>query len=105
MSTNNLTPLSEVMNDLKSRGFTKDFIFRQGNLTDMENSGKSYAENELKIVKEYRFEGDSDPGMMTILYALETNDGSKGMISNAFGVNSDENLGEFMKKVKDGSHE
>lgn len=105
MSTNNLTPLSEVIKDLKASGFNKDFVFRENRLTDIENNNKSYTQDELKILKEYRFEGDSDPGMMTILYALEANDGSKGTISNAFGVNSDKDLGEFMKNVKDVSHE
>jgi hypothetical protein len=105
MSTNNLTPLSEVIKDLKSRGFEKDFIFRENKLTGIEDNDKSYTQNELKIVKEYRFEGDSDPGMMTILYALEADDGSKGTIANGFGVNSDKDLGEFMKKVEDVSHE
>lgn len=104
MSTNNLTPLSEVMNDLKSRGFSTDFIFQDNHLTDIGNKEKRYTQDELKIMKEYRFEGDSDPGMMTILYALETNDGTKGTISNAFGTNSNKDLGEFMKDVKDVSH-
>lgn len=100
MSTNNLTPLSEVMNDLKSRGFSTDFIFRDNHLIDIGNNQKRYSQDELKILKEYRFEGDSDPGMMTILYSLEANDGTKGTISNAFGVNSNNELGEFMKDVK-----
>lgn len=104
MSTNNLTPLSEVIKDLKSNGFEKDFIFRENQITDIEKN-KSYSSKELKIIKEYRFEGDSDPGMMTILYALEADDGAKGTISNAFGVNSDQNLGEFMKDVKNVSRE
>ena len=76
MSRNNLKPLSEVMKDLKAKGFTKDFIYRDNQLVAMENKN-SYSPEELSIIEEYRFEGDSDPGMMTILYALESKDGLK----------------------------
>ena len=101
MSFHNLKPLSEVMDELKSKGFSRDFVFREEKLMLMDGDHKKYGSNDLTIIEEYRFEGDSDPGMMTILYALEGKDGVKGTISNAYGVNSDDNLGEFMKNVKE----
>lgn len=101
MSFHNLKPLSEVMKELKSQGFTRDFIFRDEKLMLMDGDHKKYGSDDVAIIDEYRFEGDSDPGMMTILYSLEAKDGVKGTISNAYGANSDDNLGEFMKNVKE----
>ena len=100
MSTHNLKPLSEVMKDLKAQGFIHDFTFRDNRLVTFDNK-HSYDHQDLNIIDEFRFEGDSDPGMMTILYALEANDGLKGTMSNAYGANADQDLGEFMKKVKE----
>ena len=105
MSTHNLTSLSEVIKTLKSRGFDKEFMFRDNHLTDMENRELSYVPDDLTIIKEYRFEGDSDPSMMTILYALEAKDGTKGIISDAYGANVDYELGDFMKHVKEAERE
>lgn len=99
MSTHNLKPLSEVVKDLKAEGFKTDFRFNNSKLETIEDH-KSFNANELNIIEEYRFEGDSDPGMMTILYAVEATDGTKGTISNAYGANADQDLGEFMNKVK-----
>lgn len=100
MSRHNLKPLSEVMNDLKEEGFEKEFAFNDNKLFLLNNNDQQYRTDELEIEREYRFEGDSDPGMMTILYALKTNDGLKGTISNAYGANADHDLAEFMRQVK-----
>ncbi|MGK7389924.1 MAG: phosphoribosylpyrophosphate synthetase [Candidatus Cyclobacteriaceae bacterium M2_1C_046] len=100
MSRHNLKPLSEVMKDLKEEGFEKDFAFKNERLFILDQEDKNYDPKALEIEKEYRFEGDSDPGMMTILYALKTNDGVKGTISNAYGANTDQDLAAFMRQVK-----
>lgn len=100
MSRHNLKPLSEVMKDLKDKGYEKEFAFDNNKLFRLDDNNSKYDASDLEIENEYRFEGDSDPGMMTILYALKTNDGLKGTISNAYGANADQDLAEFMKKVK-----
>ena len=41
---------------------------------------------EAQIDHILRFEGESDPGDMTILFALRTPAGSKGLYSTAFGA-------------------
>ena len=37
----------------------------------------------------YRFEGESNPDDMSILYAIEANDGISGTISSAYGTYAD----------------
>ena len=37
---------------------------------------------------------------MSILYAIETTDGAKGTLSDAYGNYSDDDTGAFMKQVE-----
>jgi hypothetical protein len=38
---------------------------------------------------------------MSILYAIETNDGVKGTISNSYGTYADSKVDAFLKQVED----
>ena len=75
--------LSKAINDLKDKGYTVDFNNWE------ENGDSKYLDDkqdgEIKVKKFYRFEGTSDAGNNTILYALETSDGKKGLLVDAFG--------------------
>ena len=94
--------LVNVENQLKKDGFTQDFTVRDGRLQTIGNdSAKSYAPDEVTIVDFYRFEGDSDPDDMSILYALETTDGVRGTISSAFGTYGYTDALQFLKQVED----
>ncbi|MDQ3535402.1 MAG: hypothetical protein M3421_07215 [Bacteroidota bacterium] len=95
-----LTPLAEKTNELVKQGFSEQFVMVEEGLKASE-SGKIFSPEELKILKHYRFEGTSDPGDMSILYLVETSDGKKGTIVDGFGTYSDNELGEFMKKVEE----
>jgi len=64
-------------------------------------SGKSYYPHQLKVVNFFRFEGLSDPEDNAILYIIETNDGTKGTLVDAYGVYSDPEIDKFMKAVED----
>lgn len=96
------TPLSEKMAALEKDGYDTQFKFEDGVLK-VRSSQKNYQAQELTINEEFRFEGESNPGDMSILYAVETKDGTKGTIVNAFGTYSDNELGEFMSKVQEKS--
>lgn len=103
MSTSaSMTPLSQVMNRLTEKGYGKEFKIRKDNAY-LDEKGKRYLAHELKIVKTYRFEGESDPADMAVLYAIESNDHEKGMILNAYGTYSDqdqESYDNFILNVK-----
>lgn len=98
---NEMNTLSEVMNKLKGDGYTDDFEIENDLLVGKGND-KKYKSDELTIKKTYRFEGDSDPGDMSILYAIETNDGHKGTYVDAFGTYGDQgtHTAEFLKHIK-----
>jgi hypothetical protein len=50
-------------------------------------------------VKHYRFEGISNPDDNEILYAIETDDGVKGTLVDAYGMYADSNVASFMEKL------
>ena len=51
------------------------------------------------IAEYHRFEGVSDPGDMSIVYAIETRSGIRGTLVDAFGVYADPRVGAFVKEV------
>ena len=62
---------------------------------------KATPPDEVTIVDFYRFEGESNPDDMSVLYAIEATDGVKGTISNAYGTYADANTDDFLKQVED----
>ena len=64
-------------------------------------TNKIYQPEEIHISNFFRFEGQSDPNDNTILYVIETEDGAKGTVVDAYGPYADTKLTEFLKKVED----
>jgi hypothetical protein len=93
--------LVNVLNRLKKDGYTIDFqVSGEGKLCTMENE-QQFTPDQVRIVDHYRFEGESDPDDMSILYAIETTTGERGTISNSFGPYADEKTDTFLKQVED----
>jgi hypothetical protein len=90
--------LAGVMDDLSRRGFTEHFMLRNGRLRT-ESTAATFAAEQLAISEYYRFEGVSDPDDMAILYAIETRDGIRGTLTDAFGVYADPLVGAFIRAV------
>ncbi|MCB2380529.1 hypothetical protein LGH70_23245 [Hymenobacter sp. BT635] len=94
--------LINVEKKLDADGFTEDFTVKDGRLCSFRSDiKKSYGPEEVTIVDFYRFEGESDPDDMSILYAIECNDGVRGTISSAYGTYADSDSLEFLTKVED----
>lgn len=93
--------LVNVLNRLRNDGFKCDFkVSGEGRLCNME-SQEEFTPEQVRIVDFYRFEGESDPDDMSILYAIETHNGHKGTISNSYGPYADTNVDSFLKQVED----
>ena len=92
--------LSEAMNTLKEKGFTYEFDFKNNTLFSHYLEERKFNSNELKIVQIHRFEGISNPDDSSILYAIESQDGFKGLLVDAYGVYADADKTEFMKNVE-----
>ena len=86
---------------LNREGYTTDFRVSEDCRLWTLNGEKSYGVDEVKIVDFYRFEGETNPDDMSILYALECTDGTKGTISNSYGPYADQVTDAFLKQVED----
>jgi hypothetical protein len=89
----------QALAKLKKRGFKDEFRFEDHRLKNLSN-GAAYLQNQLMIVEHHRFEGMSNPSDMSILLALETEDGRKGTIVSSYGPYADLKLVDFLDKVK-----
>jgi hypothetical protein len=95
----NMTDMVTCMNKLLGDGFVEQFKVEKGRLYTADKK-KHYKPNDIKMVNFYRFEGPSNPDDMSILYAVETVDGVKGTLVDAYGLYADEGTGAFMQEVE-----
>src|SRR5689334_7484931 len=95
----NMTDMEKCLNKLEANGYTDQYKVEKGKLHDLSND-KKYKPKDVKAVNFFRFEGITDPDDMSILYAIETSDGRKGTLVNAYGLYSDDDTDEFMKQVE-----
>lgn len=95
----NMTDLDKCMNFLESKGYTDQFRVEKKHLVSLKDSKKKYKPKDVKAVNFYRFEGISDPDDTSILFAIETCDGTRGTLVDAYGHYSDEDTGAFMQEV------
>ena len=91
--------LSSCLNRMVVDGYTEDFKVTDTGLKSL-RTDKVYFPREVNVVNYFRFEGNSDPDDNAILYIIETNDGSKGTLVDAYGIYSDPNVNRFMVDVK-----
>jgi hypothetical protein len=91
--------MTEALEDLQKRGFTANFGFLNNTFQALD-SGKAFQAGDLTIVEHHRFEGVSDPDDMSVVYAIEAADGTRGILVDAFGVYATPDLGAFLKDVR-----
>jgi hypothetical protein len=94
-----MTDLEKCMNKLEAEGYTDQYRVEKGKLVDLTNQ-KKYKAKDVKAVNFFRFEGITNPEDMSILYAIETSDGRKGTLVDAYGMYSDDDTGAFMQDVE-----
>jgi len=97
--TTYMTDLEKCMNRLEQKGYTDQFRVEKKRLKSVNNDKKSYKPEDVKAVNFFRFEGITDPDDMSILYAIETCDGTKGTLVDAYGLYSDDDTAAFMQDV------
>ena len=88
--------VTQAVNDLKKRGYTIDFNLAENSIVCHE--GK-FNPAEFEITEVYRFEGETDPADEAIVFAIESGNGLKGVLVNAFGVYSEPIGDEMIRKL------
>ena len=94
----NMESLVSVLSSLTVSEFITQFKMIKEGLVSM-TTQKTFEPAEVEILHFYRFEGESNPSDNAILYAIETNDGEKGTIVDAYGMYNDVLVTNFMKLV------
>lgn len=89
--------LTECVNSLVKQGFSENFSVKEDLLIGANDI--TYSPDKVIITNFYRFEGPSDPADSAILYAIQTDDGKKGILVDAYGTSADDNVTEFVQKV------
>ncbi len=95
-----LKTMVSVINMLTSQGFITQFKAIENGLQSME-SEYIFKPGEVKILNFYRFEGESNPADNSIVYAIETSDGERGVLTDAYGPYSDTYVTDFIRQVED----
>ncbi len=96
-----MTTMTDCMNKLHADGYTENFVAKEKGL-EAPSVKKSYSPSEVKIASFYRFEGESDPADNAIVYAIETNDGIKGMVVDSYGgPYANTKISKFITDVED----
>lgn len=99
-ATTNSTTLSECTNNAAKKGYTKNFkVVAKGLTTDDENV--IFQPDQISISNFHRFEGYNNPDDSSIVYLIETNDGTKGILIDAYGAYADAKISSFIKQVED----
>jgi hypothetical protein len=90
--------LTMCLKRMVNEGYTEDFKITNEGLEDSQQH-KHYHPEQIEIVNFFRFEGESDPDDNAILYVIETADGTKGTLVDAYGTYHDEKISQFMQEV------
>jgi hypothetical protein len=94
-----MSTLTERVNKAMKDGYTDNLkVTRQGLYSC--DKDKVYSPCDVRVIDFYRFEGESDPADNAIMYVIETNDGDKGTLIDAYGPYADENVNKFITEVK-----
>jgi hypothetical protein len=91
--------LTTCLNRMVADGYTEDFKITDGGLEAL-NQQQVYQPENVQVVNFFRFEGMSDPDDNAVLYVIETTDGVKGILIDAFGIYNDPRIARFMKEVE-----
>jgi hypothetical protein len=84
---------------LARRGYLEEFVIRDGAVC-IANTTRRYRPEDLHIRDYYRFEGTSDPDDMSVIYALEARDGTRGTLTDAYGSYADPAVGTAIDQMR-----
>lgn len=90
--------LTEALDDLRKQGFTRDYNLKPDCLKCQQDA-LELRPDDFDIVDFYRFEGMTDPGDETILYAIAEKNGQRGTLVNAYGPYADAPSAEMVQKL------
>lgn len=94
----NYSGVAEALADLTAKGYTDELDFKDGHLF-CNDKGVKFNPVELKITEVHRFEGATDPEDSSVIYAIESTAGLKGVVVDAYGAYADADKTAFLKSL------
>lgn len=88
--------VSEALSGLKARGFDLDFNLNENCLVCQDDK---FDLNDFKIMEVHRFEGSTDPSDEAVVYAIQSENGLKGVLVNGYGISADAMNADMVKKL------
>ena len=95
----NYSSLSDATNDLKRRGYDEDLNLKATCIECPSHNLQFYPE-DFRIDEFYRFEGMSNPSDNSIVYAISSRAGIKGVLVDAYGVYAESLNDAMVRKLK-----
>ncbi len=95
---NHYSDLPTAINELRKQGYTLDFSSGYDCIICGEKKRK-FSPEEFQIDEVYRFEADSDPENQSVLYAISSVSGEKGLMVNAYGIYADSLSNDMIAKL------
>ncbi len=99
MNLNTYPNLTQTINAIQKRGFTKIFNFQNGNLKCFQTN-KIYTQQDLQIVEYHRFQHDEDHPEASIIFIIVSKNGDRGYVVSSEKNMVSKKLLQFMDKVK-----
>lgn len=98
MNTEKLESEKEYIAAYQEKGFTHSYRMENDALVDVETKEK-FEPTAVHVLAEHRFEGKTNPSDMSILYVIETADGTKGTVLANYSPASDTAMAEFFNAI------
>lgn len=97
-TTNTPSTLNTIIVNLQAEGFVHTFSLIQDEI-GCGGPRTLYKPKEIKIVKQNSFRTNPYASSVTVVYAVETNDGFKGILINRRGVYANAAIERFIQKA------
>jgi hypothetical protein len=95
----NFETLVDATNDLTKRGYTANLSL-EGDTIDDKSKDIHMTADDFEIDEFYRFEGQSNPSDMSIVYAINSPKYNlKGILINAYGTYADDSSSAIAAKL------
>ena len=97
-----MTTMVTILEKLAKKGLDKEFRWAEEGF-HIANSDTYFQPEDLQIIKTYRFEGESSPSESSIIYIIESKDGTIGYTIDAYGAYSNHEAeagyDDFVKQI------
>jgi hypothetical protein len=91
--------MSQAVEALKAKGFTFDFnLLPEG--IESKTLNQRFGTDDFEVMEVHRFEGMSSEDDSSVLFALKTGQGQKGLLVDAYGTYSEALSPAMIQKMK-----